>query len=231
MAAIRLIAAIPVVIIAVAWAFGAVWFDAPFGAWNRMAAALLATAFVVALLFVRPFWRKLVVFVVLFATVLTGGDTSPPAIAMEPDVPNAWADIKATVTFHNVQLRLRTDQLHPALGTRTVSGITGIDLAISASSPDASHRQLQFADDRRLLLDRDSQEVGQTYSTIAGLPQFELIYIVAKGVGVIRLRTNYPGDVYLYRRSPRRRAGSFLGITIRSTPSEHTAGITRSTSV
>ena len=34
MAAIRLIAAIPVVIIAVAWAFGAVWFDAPFGAGN-----------------------------------------------------------------------------------------------------------------------------------------------------------------------------------------------------
>jgi hypothetical protein len=46
-------------IIAIAWAFGAVWFDAPFGAINRIAAALLATTFVVVLLFVRPFRRKL----------------------------------------------------------------------------------------------------------------------------------------------------------------------------
>ena len=30
--------------IAIAWAFGAVWYDAPFGAGNRMAAAVLATA-------------------------------------------------------------------------------------------------------------------------------------------------------------------------------------------
>ena len=57
--------------IAIAWAFGAVWYDAPFGVGNRMAAALLATVFVMALLFVRPFWRKLVVVVVLFAGVLT----------------------------------------------------------------------------------------------------------------------------------------------------------------
>ena len=70
MPVIGLIAAIPVASIAIAWAFGAVWFDAPFGAGNRLAAALLAITFVVVLLFVRPFWRKLVIFVVLFAGVL-----------------------------------------------------------------------------------------------------------------------------------------------------------------
>ena len=62
MAAIKLILAIPVAIIAIAWAFGAVWFDAPFGAGNRLAAVLLAITFVVVLLFVRPFWRKLGIF-------------------------------------------------------------------------------------------------------------------------------------------------------------------------
>ena len=62
--------AIPLAIIAIAWAFGAVWFDAPFGAGNRLAAILLAIAFVGVLLFVRPFWRKLVIFVVLFAGAL-----------------------------------------------------------------------------------------------------------------------------------------------------------------
>jgi len=56
--------------IAAAWAFGAVWFDGPFGAGNRIAAAVLATTFVVVLLFVRPFWRKLGIFVVLFGGVL-----------------------------------------------------------------------------------------------------------------------------------------------------------------
>ena len=34
-------------IIAIAWAFGAVWFDAPFGDGNKIAAGLLAIAFAV----------------------------------------------------------------------------------------------------------------------------------------------------------------------------------------
>ena len=36
---------LPLAIIAIAWAFGAAWYDAPFGAGNRIAAALVATAF------------------------------------------------------------------------------------------------------------------------------------------------------------------------------------------
>jgi hypothetical protein len=70
MPAIGLIAAIPVASIAIAWAFGAVWFDAPFGTGNRFAAILLATIFVLVLVFVRRFWRKLGIFVLLFAGVL-----------------------------------------------------------------------------------------------------------------------------------------------------------------
>ena len=88
MAAIKLILAIPLAIIAIAWAFGAVWFDAPFGAGNRLAAVLLAITFVVVLLFVRPFWRKLVIFVVLFAGVLIWWLTLSPTndSDWQPDV-------------------------------------------------------------------------------------------------------------------------------------------------
>ena len=53
-------------IIAVAWAFGAVWFDAPFGKRTRIAAGLLAAVCAIVLIFVRPFWRKVGIFVAAF---------------------------------------------------------------------------------------------------------------------------------------------------------------------
>ena len=40
------------------WAFGAVWFDAPFENANKATAALCAIAFAAAFVLVRPFWRK-----------------------------------------------------------------------------------------------------------------------------------------------------------------------------
>jgi hypothetical protein len=59
-----------IAIVAIAWAFGAVWFDAPFRngqtGWRLV---LLAMTFVVVLLFVRRFRRKLLTFLVLFACV------------------------------------------------------------------------------------------------------------------------------------------------------------------
>src|SRR5881392_822684 len=50
--------------IAIAWAFGAVWFDAPLGNANKIVAWLLAVVSAAVLVFVRPFWRKLGIFVV-----------------------------------------------------------------------------------------------------------------------------------------------------------------------
>src|SRR5437870_13419114 len=83
-------------IIAVAWAFGAVRFDAPFGNANKFVATLVAIAFAIVLLFVRPFWRKLGIFVVLFAGVLIWWVTLSPThdSHWQPDVAqHAWADI------------------------------------------------------------------------------------------------------------------------------------------
>src|SRR4249920_826193 len=139
--------------IAIAWAFGAVWFDAPFGAGNRMVAALLAIAFVLVLLFVRPFWRKLVVVGVLFAGVLTWWLTLSPTndSDWQPDVAKeAWADIQGDeVTFHNVRncdYRTETDYT-PRWETRTVhpSQITGMDIAITNwGSPWMAHPIVSF---------------------------------------------------------------------------------------
>jgi len=202
-----------IAIIAIAWAFGAVWFDAPFGSGNRIAATLLATTFVAALLFVRPFGRKLGMVVVLFACVLVWWLTLSPTndSDWQPDVAQkAWADIQGDeVTFHNVRdcdYRTETDYT-PHWETRTVhiSQITGIDLAIDYwGSPWIAHPivSFQFADAPPLCFSIETRKkLGQTYSTIGGLyRQFELIYIVADERDVIRVRTNYrKEDIYLYR--------------------------------
>jgi hypothetical protein len=200
-------------IIAAAWAFGAVWFDAPFGNANKIAGTLLAIALAIVLLFVRPFWRKLGIFVVLFAGVLIWWLTLSPTNDgdWQPDVAEkAWADIQGDeVTLHNVRncdYRTQTDYT-PHWETRTVriSQITGIDLAVNYwGSPWIAHPivSFQFADAPPLCFSIETRKkLGQTYSTIGGLyRQYELIYIAADERDVIRVRTNYRNeDVYLYR--------------------------------
>jgi hypothetical protein len=200
------------VIIAAAWAFGAVWFDGPFGTGNRIAAVLLATTVVVVLLFVRPFWRKVGAVALLFGGILIWWLTLKPSNDgnWQPDVAQlAWADINGDeFTFHNVRnCDYRTDTDYtPHWETRTVrlSQITGIDLAIDYwGSPWIAHPivSFQFADAPPLCFSIETRKtVGQTYSTIGGLyRQFALIYLVADERDVIRLRTNYRHeDIYLY---------------------------------
>jgi uncharacterized protein DUF4105 len=202
-----------IAIIAIAWAFGAVWFDAPFGNASKILAGLLAMASAFALLFVRPFWRKLGIVVVLFAGVLIWWLTLSPTndSDWQPDVAReAWADIQGDeVTLHNVRnCEYRTDTDYtPHWETRAVhiSQITGIDLAIDYwGSPWIAHpiASFQFADAPPLCFSIEiRKKLGQTYSTIGGLyRQFELIYIAADERDVIRLRTNYrKEDIYLYR--------------------------------
>src|SRR3989441_12914108 len=144
-------------IIAIAWAFGAVWFDAPFGNANKVVAGLLALASAVVLVFVRPFWRKLGIFVMLFAIVLIWWLTLSPTndSDWQPDVAQkAWADIQGDeVTLHNVRncdYRTETDYTpHCEARTVRISQITGIDLAVDYwGSPWIPHPivSFQFAD-------------------------------------------------------------------------------------
>ena len=200
-------------LIAAAWVFGALWFDGPFGAGNKPAAALLTIALMAVLIFVRPLWRKLGTFVVLLAGVLIWWLTLTPINDgdWQPDVARlAWADIQGDdITFHNVRncdYRTETDYT-PHWETRTVrlSQITGVDLAIDYwGSPWIAHPivSFQFADAPPLCFSIETRKkAGQSYSTIGGLyRQFELIYVVADERDVIRLRTNYRKEnIYLYR--------------------------------
>jgi hypothetical protein len=200
------------VIIAAAWAFGALWFDAPLGNANKVVAGLMAAASAIALVVSTPFWRKVGTGALLFSGVLIWWLTLKPSNHgnWQPDVAQlAWADINGDeFTFHNVRncdYRTATDYT-ARWETRTVrlSQITGIDLAIDYwGSPWIAHPivSFQFADAPPLCFSIETRKtVGQTYSTIGGLyRQYALIYLVADERDVIRLRTNYRNeDIYLY---------------------------------
>ncbi len=215
-----------VALICAAWAFGAVWFDAPFGNGNKVVATLIGIVFVAVFVFVRRFWRKVAAFAALFGAVLIWWLTLKPSneANWQQDVTQlAWAEINGDeVTLHNVRncdYRTETDYT-PHWETRTVriSQITGIDIAIDYwGSPWIAHPiiSFQFADAPPLCFSIETRKkLGQTYSTVGGLyRRFELIYIVADERDVIRLRTNYrKEDIYLYRTtiSPARARERFL---------------------
>ena len=201
-----------IAIFAVAWAFGALWFDAPFGDGNKIVAGLMAVAAAIALVLLRSFWRKVIAVALLFALVLAWWLTLKPSNDgnWQPDMAQlAWADVNGDeFTFHNVRncaYRTNTDYT-PHWETRTVrlSQITGIDLAIDYwGSPWIAHPivSFQFADVPPLCFSIETRKtVGQSYSTIGGLyRQYSLIYLVSDERDVIRLRTNYRNeDIYLY---------------------------------
>ena len=200
-----------VAIVAVAWAFGALYFDFPrIGA---LAAILFVVLLLAAIIFVRGQLLKLSIVLGAFAVVLSWWLTLKPSNdrAWQPDVAQtAWAEINGDeVTVHNVRncdYRTETD-FTPHWETRTVrlSQITGMDVAINYwGSPWISHPivSFQFADALPLCFSIERRRtIGQKYSALAGLyRQYTLIYIVADERDVIRLRTNYRReDVYLYR--------------------------------
>ncbi len=204
-----------VAVICSSWAFGAVWFDAPFGAGNKLAAALLLTLFAVLLVFVRGFWRKVGSFVLVFAAILFWWLSLSPTNDRnwQPDVANtAWAEIDGDqVTIHNVRncdYRSETDYT-PRWETRTfhLSKLSGVDLFINywgsslMAHPIASFR---FSDSLPVCFSIEARKiVGQNFSPIASLyRQAELIYVVADERDSARVRAVYRHeDVYLYRTS------------------------------
>ncbi len=199
-----------VLILAFAWAFGALHFDGP-ATWFAVAnAAAVAALFV----FVKPWRVKFGVFGAWFALVLGWWLTLKPTNTADwqPDVARlARAEIDGDlVTLHNVRncdYRTESDYT-PRWETRTVrlSQLTGIDMAIDYwGSPYMAHPivSFQFADAPPVCFSIETRKKkGQSYSAIGGLyRQFELVYIVADERDVIRLRTNYRKgeDIYLYR--------------------------------
>jgi len=198
-----------VLLLAIAWACGALYFDGP----AKALAAILAIAMLAVLFLVKSRLRKFFIFGGCFAVVLAWWLTLKPTneADWQPDVAQlAWADVNGDqVTLHNVRnCDYRTDTDYtPHWDTRTVrlSQITGVDLAIDywgvnwMAHPITS---FQFADAPPVCFSIEIRKKGsQTYSALGGLyRQFELIYLVSDERDVIRLRTNYRHeDIYLYR--------------------------------
>jgi len=198
------------VVLCVAWAFGALYFDFPKG--GPFAAILFVIALLAIVIFLR---RKLLKLGILFgacALVAAWWLTLKPSNdrAWQPDVAQtAWAEINGDeVTIYNVRncdYRTATDfTTHYETRTVRLSQITGMDLAINYwGSPWIAHPivSFQFADAPPLCFSIETRKtIGQQYSTLEGFyRQYTLIYVVADERDVIRLRTNYRReDVYLY---------------------------------
>jgi hypothetical protein len=199
-----------VILLASAWAFGALSYDGP----SPWLAVVQALAILAVFLFVPRWKRKLGIFGVWFVIVLAWWFTLKPTNEgkWQADVEQqAWAEINGDeVTLHNVRnCDYRSESDFTArweIRTLRLSQITGLDLAVTYwGSPWMAHpiASFQFADAPPLCFSIETRKkIGQSYSAIGGLyRQFELIYIAADESDVIRLRTNYRKgeDVYLYR--------------------------------
>jgi Domain of unknown function (DUF4105) len=198
-----------VLLLALLWAFGALWYDGP---WRPLAFVFVFGA-LAAFIFVRPRWRAQLGVAVGIGVILAWWLSLKPTNTADwqPDVAQlAWADVQGdVVTLHNVRncdYRTEADYT-PRWDTRTVrlSQITGVDLAIDYwGSPWMAHpiASFQFADAPPVCFSIETRKkVGQTYSAIGGLyRQYELIYLVSDERDVIRLRTNFRHEqIYLYR--------------------------------
>jgi hypothetical protein len=199
-----------VMLIAFAWAVGALYYDGN----SPALAGFNAVAVIVGFFYVKPWKKKLVAFTTWFSLILMYWLCQKPSNEGEwqQDVAElAYADIDGdVVTFHNVRaFDYRTAQdFTPQWKTRTVrlSQITGIDMAVNYwGSPWMAHPivSFQFADAPPICVSIETRKKkGQTYSAIGGLyRQFTLVYTVAEESDVMRLRTNIRKgeDVYLYR--------------------------------
>jgi hypothetical protein len=197
-----------------AWTAGALYFDGPLGHLNVLIAAIALLTFLAVLFFVRPGALKVVVFLVIFAGVLSWWFTLEARNDRhwQRDVAETpWAETNGeTITLHNVRnfdYRSETD-FTPHWETRTVrlSQLTGLDFFVNYwGSPHIAHpiASFQFADGPPICFSIETRkEVGETYSAIAGFfRQYELVYVMADERDVVRVRTNYRKgeDVYLYR--------------------------------
>jgi len=199
----------PPLVVAVAWASAALYFDGPLSGWL---AAVLGCAVALALALVRPFAKSLAVVAVLFLGVLVWW------LSLEPSNDRHWlpdvarlptAKIEGDrITIQNVRNFVYRSEFdydeHWEERTYDLSKLQGVDLfLIYWGSPWIAHTIMSwvFEDGPPLAISIETRkEVGESYSAVRGFfRQFELYYVVADERDVIRLRTHFRGEqVFLY---------------------------------
>jgi hypothetical protein len=204
-----------VLLLAVAlWAGLAVYYSNLPSATARTALSVVyGAATVVALVWLRPWWRALASVAALFGAVLVWWLLIPPSNDRDwqPDVARLaearWEGTRLTIeNVRNNEYRTETDYT-PRWETRSfdLANLRTTDLFLSTwGAPLVAHTIMSFgfAGDGYLAISIETRKTrGQEYSALRGFfKQYELTYVVADERDVIRLRTNYRGEeVVLYR--------------------------------
>ena len=204
-----------VVLLASAWAVLVLLYAGPNGpSWVRPSlAAVYALCSLVALLWVRPYWRALSAWSVAFLAVLVWWSSLRPSNDLEwqPDLGKlAQFEVQGNrMMVHNVRnfdWRSETD-FTPHWEDRVydLAKLRGADLFFSYwGSPVIAHTIMSwdFEGSPPLAISIETRKTkGQDYSAVEGFfRQYNIIYVAADERDVIRVRTNYRGeDVYLYR--------------------------------
>jgi len=196
-----------VLLLPIAWAAGALWFDGPT---SRPLAGALALGFALSAalcLLLLPFGRALLASAVLFTGVLTWWLWIPPRDDRDwlPDVARTPRTLRDgdRITIENVRnFRYRTETDYDEnWETRTVdlSKLTGADLfLVTWGAPGIAHTiaSWEFADQPPLAISIETRkEKGEQYSAVKGFfRQFELYYVVADERDVIGVRASHRGE-------------------------------------
>ena len=213
---ILLSVALLVLLIAVAWGFGALWFDFPVSALRAPTAAAFGLSALATLVFVRPLWRAQFVVAGAIAlvaawwlTIRPSNDRDWQTDVAETSYSEIDGDRVVIHNFRNFDYVTKTD-FHPRWETKTVhlSNLRGVDFFTNYwGSTLICHTFLSFdvGPEGPVCISIETRMMkGQAYSPIAGLyRQFAIYYVIGDERDIVRLRTNYRlEDVYLYRLIP-----------------------------
>jgi len=191
----------------IAWAAGAVWFDGPASrALAGTLAALVGLGGALSLL-VLPFGRALLVSLALFAGVTAWWLSIPPRQDRDwlPDVARVPRTIRNgdVLTIENIRnFTYRTETDYDEIWeTRTydLSKLKGVDLfLVTWGAPGIAHTiaSWEFEDQPPLAISIETRkQKGEAYSAIKGFfRQFELYYVVADERDVIGVRASHRGE-------------------------------------
>ncbi len=202
-----------ILLIGVAWAFGALWFDFPVAGLRQPLAAAFGVSAVAALVFVRPHWRAqlgvagAIVLVAAWELTIPPSNTRDwqPQVAETPYV-EFQGDRLVIHNFHNFDYLSKTE-FRPRWETKIVhlSNLRAVDFFTNFWGPKLichTFLSFDFGPDGYVCISIETRMAkGQNYSALAGLyRQFELYYVIGDERDIVRVRTNYRlEDVYLYR--------------------------------